>query len=79
MRIICITVGIFLAGCSTVNPIEVPVPVPCKIPAVEIPALPVDALQGNENIFDKTKALWSSIETQEAVIKEMQSAMKACQ
>jgi hypothetical protein len=76
---ISILASVFLIGCTTVKTIDVPIPVKCVIPAIEVPALPIDALQGSEDIFLVTKSLWSSIEIQQAVIIEMQSAMKTCQ
>lgn len=66
-----------LSGCAT-QIVKVPVPVKCPVPDISISPLPVDALKGSEDLFVINKALWASIETQEADIVKLKAVVDAC-
>lgn len=68
-----------LAGCAgRVAQIEVPVPVACKVPEIEKPALAIDTIAPDADIFTIVRALWATVEQMEAHEVEMQAAIDAC-
>lgn len=76
------TIVLALAGCaaqtaSTVT-VEVPIPVPCEIPEIAAPALPVDSLGPEADIFDHVRALWATVERMEGYEAELREAINAC-
>lgn len=71
-----------LTACATTAPrtvtVDVPVPVPCHVEAVDDPVLPVDALAGDEDIFVINRALWASIEIYAGHVLKLMTANEAC-
>ena len=86
MRLILLTVALAasfaLAGCATPPPqtitVKVPVAVPCAIPEIPRPALPVDNLTVETDVFEVSRAAWSSIVILEAWQVKAEAAMGAC-
>ena len=82
MKRLIALIGLFIAGCATgTNTVEVKVPVsvPCRVEHIDMQPLPVDAMQGTEDIFSITKALWATVELQSADIIKLKAAVDACQ
>ncbi len=70
-----------LYGCATMGAqgtVEVPVPVPCQVPNIKKPALPVDALTGVADIFTIVKSLWASDLLRQGYEQELEAALQAC-
>lgn len=68
-----------LAGCATTShTVEVPVPVPCEVPDVPKPALPIDAVPLDADIFAKVRALIASVELLEGDNDRLRAAIVGC-
>lgn len=69
-----------LTGCAaqTSNIVHVPVPVPCEIPDVLAPSLPIDVLVPDADIFTIDRALWASIERLEAHVERLSALLDGC-
>lgn len=70
-----------LAGCATsgtTSVVKVPVPVPCTIPPLPRPVLPVDTLAVDANVFTAARAAWASISLLEGWAGTAEAAMQAC-
>jgi hypothetical protein len=69
-----------LAGCAPVtsNVVRVPVPVPCEIPAVAPPVLPIDDVAPDADIFTIDRALWASLERLEAHVDQLRALLDGC-
>lgn len=83
-----IFLGLFLvvlAGCSgQVEPeprtvrVEVPVAVPCRAPAVEVPAWATASLQKGDSLQTKVRALLAELEQRKGYEAQMFAALQAC-
>lgn len=70
---------LLLAGCATRTiTVQVPVPVPCQMPDIPKPALPIDTVPQDSDIFVIDRALWASMELIEGYIVQLQTAMAGC-
>ncbi len=59
--------------------VNVPVPVPCQMPDIPKPALPIDIVDPTDpNIFYVDRALWATLELLEGYIVQLQTAMAGC-
>lgn len=68
-----------LAGCATRTiTVQVPVPVPCQMPDLPKPALPIDTVLPDADIFVIDRALWATLELVEGYIVQLQTAMAGC-
>lgn len=74
-----------LAGCaSQVEPeprtvrVEVPVAVPCRAPAVEVPAWATASLQKGDSLQTKVRALLAELEQRKGYEAQMFAALQAC-
>lgn len=70
---------LLFAGCATRTiTVQVPVPVPCQMPDIPKPALPIDTVPQDADIFVIDRALWASMELIEGYIVQLQTAMAGC-
>lgn len=71
---------LLLAGCAC-NPevVTVQVPVPCKVPAVERPAMEFEQLPDDAGLDASVNALLIEREQREAYEVQLEAAVKACQ
>ncbi|MDE2099142.1 MAG: hypothetical protein KGL39_17945 [Patescibacteria group bacterium] len=81
----CILLALLsLCACGTQIPVykpvnvEVPVSVPCKIPAVQKPIFALAGVKTSDSIYDKTKAVLIEIEQHKAYEAQLEAAEKAC-
>ena len=68
-----------LAGCSTCEPVKVPVPVPCNAPAPQRPTMPTEALTADATLDDFVAAAAAEIERREGYELQLRAALQACQ
>ena len=73
---------LLLTGCALLPTrtitVQVPVPVPCQMPDIPKPALPIDTVPQDSDIFVIDRALWASIELIEGYVVQLQTAMAGC-
>lgn len=70
---------LFMTGCATRTiTVQVPVPVPCQMPDIPKPALPIDTVPQDSDIFVIDRALWASLELIEGYVVQLQTAMAGC-
>ncbi|MEP9321500.1 hypothetical protein ABKS89_30435 [Pseudomonas sp. LABIM340] len=75
-----------LAGCAgqiereprTVR-VEVPVAVPCRAPAVEVPTWATASLQKGDSLQTKVRALLAELEQQKGYEAQLLAALQGCQ
>ncbi|WP_425327691.1 hypothetical protein [Pseudomonas nitroreducens] len=74
-----------LAGCAgQVQPeprtvrVEVPVAVPCRAPAVEVPSWATASLQKGDSLQTKVRALLAELEQRKGYEAQMFAALQAC-
>lgn len=75
-----------LAGCAgrlepeprTVR-VEVPVSVPCRVPAVEMPTWATASLQKGDSLQTKVRALLAELEQRKGYEVQLVAAVQACQ
>lgn len=80
LRATALVLGL-LAGCASqpqTIEVRVPVPVPCQIPDIPWPALPIDSLPADADVFVASRALWASLELMEGWAATAEAAMSAC-
>lgn len=77
---------IALAGCAgQVEPeprtvrVEVPVAVPCRSPAVEVPTWATASLQKGDSLQTKVRALLAELEQRKGYEVQLSAAVKVCQ
>jgi hypothetical protein len=74
-------VAISFFGCSlparTITQ-QVPVPVPCEVPDIPRPPLPVDSVPESADIFVIDRALWASLEIIEGYVGQLRAAAEGC-
>lgn len=75
-----------LAGCGgQVEPeprtvrVEVPVAVPCRSPAVEVPTWATASLQKGDSLQTKVRALLAELEQRKGYEVQLSAAVKVCQ
>ncbi|WP_370601208.1 hypothetical protein [Pseudomonas nitroreducens] len=75
-----------LAGCAgQVEPeprtvrVEVPVAVPCRAPAVDIPTWATASLQKGDSLQTKVRALLAELEQRKGYEVQLRAAVGACQ
>ena len=75
-----------LAGCAgQVEPeprtvrVEVPVAVPCRAPAVEVPTWATASLQKGDSLQAKVRALLAELEQRKGYEVQLVAAVQACQ
>ena len=80
MRLTPIAIAVALAGCATTpEVVTVKVPVPCKAPKVERPAMEFDQLPADAGLDASVNALLIEREQREAYELKLEAAVKACQ
>lgn len=81
MVLLIFLVGVGLSGCSlparTITQ-QVPVPVPCEVPDIPRPSLPIDSVPESANIFVVDRALWASLEIIEGYVGQLRAAAEGC-
>lgn len=73
---------LLLAGCASQTPpktVEVPVPVPCKVPQIEKPSFAVDGLPIGANIWDQMLALRAERKQRQGYELKLEAAVQSCQ
>ena len=73
--------GVASWGCQTAPQtveVKVPIGIPCTIPDIPRPSLPVDSLTPDADIFVATRALWATVELLEGWAAQAEAAMGAC-
>lgn len=77
---------IALAGCAgQVEPeprtvrVEVPVAVPCRAPAVEVPTWATASLQKGDSLQTKVRALLAELEQRKGYEVQLRAAVQSCQ
>lgn len=81
-----LVVMVALAGCAgQVEPeprtvrVEVPVAVPCRAPAVDVPAWATASLQKSDSLQTKVRALLAELEQRNGYEVQLRAALEACQ
>jgi len=69
---------LFPACATRTITVQVPVPVPCEMPDIPKPALPIDTVPKDSDIFVIDRALWASLELIEGYVVQIQTAMAGC-
>ncbi|MUJ04976.1 hypothetical protein GNQ12_05820 [Pseudomonas aeruginosa] len=85
MRVVLMMVMVALAGCAgrqeaeprTVR-VEVPVAVPCRVPAVEVPVWPTAGLRKGDDLQTKVRALLAERRQRIGYEEELKAALAAC-
>ncbi len=72
--------ALILSGCAGVNTVvqKVPVPVPCEVPDIPQPPLPIDSVAPDADIFVVDRALWASLEVIEGYVGQLRAAAEGC-
>jgi len=77
---------LLLAGCASQTPlpttpkqVEIPVPVPCKVPQIEKPSFAVDGLPIGSDIWDQMSALRAERKQRQGYELKLEAAVKSCQ
>ncbi|HHX0995497.1 TPA: hypothetical protein ACU6GT_000617 [Pseudomonas aeruginosa] len=86
MRVVLMLVMVALAGCAgrqeaeprTVR-VEVPVAVPCRVPAVEVPVWATAGLRKGDDLQAKVRALLAERRQRMGYEKKLEAALHACQ
>ena len=82
MRVLLAVAVLMLSGCASMLPafltVRVPVPVPCNVPAIARPVLPVDSLNVDDNVFVVNRALWATDEIREGYEIRLVAALDSC-
>jgi hypothetical protein len=84
-RLIAAAALLALAGCGTTQivyrpvPVNIPVPIPCKIAPVEAPAWPTASLPPKASLFDRAKAVLAELKLRQGYEGRLAAAVKACQ
>ncbi len=79
--------ALLIAGCASTTPpsptvpqrVEIPVPVPCKIPQIEKPSFAVDGLPIGSDIWDQMSALRAERKQRQGYEVKLEAAIKSCQ
>ncbi|AVR66521.1 hypothetical protein ISD91_02220 [Pseudomonas aeruginosa] len=85
MKAVLMLVMVALAGCAgQVEPeprtvrVEVPVAVPCRVPAVEVPAWATAGLKKSDDIQTKVRALLAELQQRKGYEVQLRVAVQAC-
>ncbi|HIE0452269.1 hypothetical protein N0649_06975 [Pseudomonas aeruginosa] len=85
MKAVLMLVMVALAGCAgQIEPeprtvrVEVPVAVPCRVPAVEVPAWATAGLKKSDDIQTKVRALLAELQQRKGYEVQLRAAVKAC-
>ena len=83
MRTILLLGALALAGCSSVPRVEiqevkVPVPVECREPIPDRPAMPTEALADDADPFELLRAALAEIDRREGYEVRLLAALMAC-
>lgn len=80
-----LVLAVALAGCAgQVEPeprtvrVEVPMLVPCRAPAVEVPTWATASLQKGDNLQTKVRALLAELEQRKGYEVQLRAAVDAC-
>lgn len=86
MRVVLMLVMVALAGCAgQVEPeprtvrVEVPVAVPCRVPAIEVPAWAAAGVRKGDDLQAKVRALLSERRQRIGYEAQLLAANRACQ
>lgn len=78
----CVVLALLCAACGTNPPevveVSVPVPVYCEPPARTRPALPLDALPLDADLFEVTRAAKATVELLEGYLERLEADVNAC-
>lgn len=78
-RLATILGAVLMAGCSTCEPVRVPVPVPCTVTPPQRPQMPTEALAADTSLDDFVAAAAAEIERREGYEVQLRAALQACQ
>lgn len=78
MRAFSMVMVVLLAGCAT-KPVQVPVTVLCKTPAIGKPDFYYDHVTKDMSLFDKVKLLIADRKQRQGYEVELESAVNVCQ
>lgn len=75
-----IIMALVFVGCGAItsNVVHVPVPVPCEIPDVPVPALPIDSVSKDADLFTVNRALWATVERLEGYVAQLRTTLDGC-
>lgn len=80
--VLLVAVGLVLPGCSTVPPqiqtVKVAVPVECREPVPDRPAMPTEGLAAGADLDASVAALLAEIELREGYEVRLRTALDAC-
>lgn len=79
-RLLAALAIVTLTGCAGVNTVVqyVPVPVPCEVPDIPEPVLPIDAVTPDQDVFVVSRALWATLEVLEGYVAQLRAAAAGC-
>lgn len=80
-RALALALVLLLAGCASTRPaavVNVPVPVECREPEPERPAMPTESLAPGVDLDYFVKASQAEIEVREAYETRLLTALRAC-
>ena len=83
-RLLVLGLGVLLAGCAHQEPevrtvrMEVAVPVPCKVAAVEVPAFATVGLKKTDPLETKVRALLAEIKQRQGYEKQLVAENLVC-
>ena len=78
-KVIALTALIWgLAGCSSCEPVRVPVPVPCSAPMPQRPTMPTESLTPTATLDAFVQAAAAEIERRDAYETQLRAALGAC-
>lgn len=84
-KILMIAACAALSGCATHDVVYKPVPVqtivsvPCHIPVINKPAMPVDAVTTKNTMFEQVRSLLAEREIRRGYESMLEASTKACQ
>ena len=83
MRILSLALCLFLCACGTQIvykpvPVDVAVPVPCKIAPVASPAWPTDSVGPDASMFEKARAALAELILRRGYEAQLEAATKSC-
>jgi len=77
-----LALSLALSGCALIPGTtvrqNVPIPVPCDVPDIPTPSVPIDSMPAQPDVFVTGRALWATVETLEGHAAQMRAALDAC-
>ncbi|WP_448678922.1 hypothetical protein [Pseudomonas nicosulfuronedens] len=82
MKLLALILPLLLAGCATTQPkpveVRIPIPVPCRTPAVETPRFATVDLRPADDLQTKVRALLAERQQHLAYETRLRAALDAC-